>query len=299
MPQDYPHLNEKTVAHMALSKDERIVKNRSPRWIGYPQSEQILSKLEELLSYPKSHRMPNLLIVGDTNNGKTMLVQRFCQAHPSDDNIKGEAAIVPVIYIQAPPTPDEGRFYNAILEKLFAPFRPSDRVNKKQYQAIKLLKHVGLQMLVIDEIHQILAGSLNKQRAFLNVIKYIGNELQVPIVGVGTKEAFRAIQTDDQLANRFEPSLLPRWKFDKNFRRLLVTFERMLPLAKPSNLHEVPLATQIHSMSEGYIGEISRILTSAAVNAVQTDSERIDQESLKALNWSAPSDRRFRPERSV
>lgn len=56
-------------------------------------------------------------------------------------------------------------------------------------------------------------------------MKYMGNELQIPIVGVGIKDAYRAIQTDSQLANRFEPAVLPRWEMDKNFLRLLMSFE--------------------------------------------------------------------------
>lgn len=297
MSSEYPHLEETIVQHMELTDEERIEKIRSPRWIGYPQAERTLAKLEDLLSYPKSHRMPNLLVVGDTNNGKTMLVQKFCRRHPPDDNPEGEAAIVPVLYIQAPPTPDEGRFYNAILEKLFAPFRPSDTVGKKEFQTIKLLRYVGLKMLIIDEIHQILAGNLNKQRAFLNVIKTLGNKLEIPIVGVGTIEAFRALQTDEQLANRFEPAQLPRWKYGDNFRRLLLSFERMLPLANPSNLHGKIIANLIFGMSEGYIGEVSRILTDAAVAAVRNGQEKIDAKILNELDWCAPSERRYRPER--
>lgn len=296
MPKTYPHLKEEIVQHLDLPIEERIAKIRAPRWIGYPQSLRILAKLDDLLTYPKSHRMPNLLVFGDTNNGKTMLVNKFCRKHPPNDNPEGEAAIVPVLYVQAPPVPDEGRLYNSILEKLFAPFRPSDTTKKKEYQALKLLRYVGLKMLVIDEIHQILAGNLNKQRAFLNVIKYIGNELQVPIVGVGTKEAFRALQTDMQLSNRFEPAHLPRWKFDDDFRRLLISFERMIPLCEPSLLHKSPLASQIFDMSEGYIGEISRVITDAAVMAVKSGHEKIDNEILSGLDWCPPSERRYRPE---
>lgn len=296
MTSEYSHLNAKAVEHLGLSDEERIKKIRSPRWIGYPEAQKVNARLEDLLTYPKSHRMPNLLVVGDTNNGKTMLVQRFCDAHPAEDNKDGEGVIVPVLYVQAPPTPDEGRFYNAILDKLFAPYRPSERVNQKHFQAMKLLRYVGVQMLIIDEIHQILAGHLTKQRAFLNVIKYIGNELQIPIVGVGTKDAFRAIQTDAQLANRFDPAQLPRWRFDKNFLRLLVSFERMLPLREPSRLHDTSVATQIFSMSEGYIGEVSRVLTAAAVQSVKTGKERIDEKVLKSLDWCSPSKRRYRPE---
>ncbi len=64
------HLNESTLKLLALSDAERIERIRSPRWIGYPRAKEILAKLEDLLIHPKSHRMPNLLIIGDTNNGK-------------------------------------------------------------------------------------------------------------------------------------------------------------------------------------------------------------------------------------
>ncbi|MBN9424578.1 MAG: AAA family ATPase [Candidatus Accumulibacter sp. 66-26] len=289
------HLLQKAAAYLERPDQERITYIRSPRWIGYPRAQEILTQLENLLTHPKAHRMPNLLIVGDTNNGKTMLVRRFCNHHKPDDNPEGEAAKVPVLFVQAPPVPDEGRFYNAILELLFAPYKPGDRADRKQFQAIKLLRTVGLKMLVIDEIHHLLAGSMTKQKAFLNVIKYLGNELEVPIVGVGTRDAFRAIQTDLQLSNRFDQALLPRWANDEMFLRLLATFERSIPLRTPSNLTDGALADKIYSMSEGYLGEISRVLESAAVRAVETGLERIDKRLLDGIGWISPSDRRKEP----
>ncbi|GHA70410.1 transposition protein TniB [Formosimonas limnophila] len=288
----HKHLREATIKFLELSYEERIERIRSPRWIGYPQAKRIITKLEDLLVYPKSHRMPNLLIVGDTNNGKTMLVSRFRAMHPARDNPNGGAIIAPTLMVQAPPTPDEGRFYNAILDVLFAPYKPHDRIDKKQFQVINILRRIGLKMLIIDEIHHVLAGSMNRQKTFLNVIKYLGNELQVPIVGIGTKDAFRALQTDAQLSNRFEPAVLPRWEFDKEFLSLLTSFERMLPLKNASNLHETSLATRLFSMSEGYIGELSRILTEAAVRAVTSGEERITIKILDAIMWVSPADRK-------
>jgi len=293
----FPHLSLTAAEALSLSTVDRIERIRSPRWIGYPRTKAILARLEDLLIWPKSHRMPNMLLVGDTNNGKTMLMQRFRAQHPAYDNPQGAGVRVPVLVIQAPPAPDEGRFYNAILELLFAPYKPNDRVDKKQAQVIKLLRYVDLRMLVIDEIHHILAGNLNRQRTFLNVIKYLGNELQIPIVGVGTKDAFRAIQTDPQLANRFEPALLPRWSLDADYLRLLASFERMLPLSKPSALHETALATKLLSMSEGYLGELSTLLTRAAVKAVESEHEYINAKLLDQVGWVAPSERRRQAER--
>ncbi len=288
----YSHLNASAVEALGLSDVDRVHRIRSERWIGYPKAKQVLAKLEDLLIYPRTHRMPNLLIVGDTNNGKTMLAQRFKSLHPAIDNPSGEGVQVPVLLVQAPPVPDEGRFYNAILEILFAPYRPSERVDKKQFQAIKLLRYVGLKVLVIDEIHHILAGNMNRQKAFLNVIKYLGNELQISIVGVGTKDAFRALQTDPQLSNRFEPVTLPRWEMDHDFQRLLASFERMLPLKQASNLAHQEVASVLYAMSEGYIGELSRLLSEASALAIHSEVEQISVKLLQQIDWRPPSKRK-------
>ena len=40
-----------------------------------------------------------------------------------------------------------------------------------------------------------------QQRRLPNLLRWLGNELQIPLVAVGTAEALRAIQSDDQLAN--------------------------------------------------------------------------------------------------
>jgi len=293
------HLNENASAVLKLSDKERIDRVRSARWIGYTRAKQILSKLEDLFSHPKQHRMPNLLLVGDTNNGKTVLINRFEKLHPAYDNPEGDGITFPILYIQAPPTPDETRFYNAILEKLAAPYKSSDRVDKKQFQSIRILSRINTRLLIIDEVHHILAGNLNKQRNFLNSIKYLSNELQIPIVGVGTKDAFHALQTDPQLSNRFEPVILPRWKMDNEYLKLLASFERMLPLKKPSNLIGADLSLKLLSMSEGTIGEISTILGKAAFKAIEDGSECISIKILDSLDWARPSDRKWRASKSA
>ena len=94
-----------------------------------------------------------------------MLANRFVQLHPADDNLGGDAAQVPVLAIQAPPEPDENRFYNTILEALFAPYRPRERVAQKQIQVLRLLKQIGLRMLIIDEVHNVLTGPVYEAAA--------------------------------------------------------------------------------------------------------------------------------------
>ncbi len=293
------HLSENAQAALELSVEERLDRIRRPRWIGYTRAKKLLDKLDDLLTHPKTHRMPNLLIVGDTNAGKTMLANRFVQLHPADKTLGGEAVIVPVLAIQAPPGPDEGRFYNAILEALATPYNPRERVAQQQIQVLRMLKRIGIQMLIIDEVHNVLTGSVTKQRQFLNVLKYLGNDLQITLVGLGTKEALRALQADPQLANRFEPAALPPWQLDQEFQMLLASFERALPLRQPSGLADEKLARKLLALSEGSLGELSVLLTSAAVYAVRSGTERIDEKVLAAIDWVPPSERRRRAERLI
>lgn len=297
--EDYSHLNKAATSALSLSDKERIKYLRSPRWIGYPRAKEILARLEDLLEYPKKHRMPNLLIVGNTNNGKSMIVNRFEQKHPAYDAINETTVKVPVLVIEAPPTPSESRFYNKILDRLFAPYKISDRPERKQTQVLTLLREIDTKVLVVDEIHNLLAGSSAKQREFLNVIKHLGNELQISIVGAGIKDALRAVNTDPQLGNRFEPLALPRWNESREFLQLLVSFERMLPLKKPSHLVEQSLSLKLLSMSEGNIGELSELLVRAAVMAVKKNHEKIDLKILESIGWYAPSQRRRASEQMV
>ena len=286
------HLSKAAMAVIEKSTEERVNYIKNDRWIGYTRAKNILDNMEDLLSHPKKSRMPNMLLVGESDNGKTMLLERFFARHPAQDNAAGNNVIVPVFMIQAPPIPDENRFYSMILERLFAPYRPSDRIEKKQQQAIRILKQVDLGVIVIDEIQHVLAGHLSKQRQFLNVIKFLGNELKVPIIAAGVKDAYRAIQTDKQLASRFEPVILPKWEIGEEYLRLLMSFERMLPLKKPSNLIERNIALKILGMSDGTIGSISKLLTKAAIYAVKNGTEKITLAVLKNIEWTTLSDRK-------
>ena len=105
-----------------LSNEERIEKGFKESWIGYEAANSIITQVERLLKMPQKSRMPNLLIIGDTNNGKTSILNRLLKRHPTDDNINGDAKIIPLIRVQAPPDADEGNFYNLILRELGVPF---------------------------------------------------------------------------------------------------------------------------------------------------------------------------------
>lgn len=288
---NFPHLHPRVELELELPAAERIRAIRSARWIGYPAAKAILDRMEELLEFPQTHRMPCLLLVGDSNNGKTMLLKHFFKLHKFQDQ-PGQGASLPALYVQTPASPDERDLFASLLERLRLPHNRNSRGHVLRTQVEKAMRLLSVRILVLDEVHNILVGATLKQKQFLNTLKYLSNELQIPIVAAGTKDALQVTRTDDQIANRFEPMFLQTWKLDTEFRRLLASFEMMLPLRNPSNLAQEPLLGRIYMMSEGLIGEVSTILVRAAVAAVQSKEERITSATLDALRWVPPSERR-------
>ena len=290
------HLSENTRKFVESSTDEQRIKHAKEfRWIGYSDSIKILKKMDDLIDYPKSSRMPNLLLVGDSNNGKTALLNRFHKRHQAkvkEDENGFSKVINPVLFVQAPPEPDEKRFYNIIFEKLYAPYKTSEKIEQRQIRLIHLLKEMETKVLIIDEIHHVLAGTLAKQRLFLNVLKYLSNELQIPLICAGTRDAFNAIQTDPQLSNRFEPKVLPRWTNYTELKRLLISFESILPLKKESNLVENSITNKILAMSDGLIGEISKIIELSTILAIESKIEKITPNILESIDYTSPDKRK-------
>jgi len=155
-----------------------------------------------------------------------------------------------------------------------------------------MLRETRVQTLVIDELQNLLSGSRLHQRRLLNLLRWLGNELQIPLIAVGTAEALHAIQSDDQLANRFEPVRLPPWCNGEEYRQLLSTLEALLPLRRPSHLAGPALAEKILSAAEGILGEVVSIVTRASVRAVTSGTEAITAKLVDETGFISPSQRR-------
>jgi hypothetical protein len=280
-----------------LPDGERVARIRADRWIGYPRALEALARLEALYEWPTRQRMPNLLLIGPTNNGKSMIIEKFRRGLPPSSDAEEEQ--IPVLAVQMPSDPSVSRFYAALLAALGAPLRPRQQVAELERLALSLLRRVGVRMLVIDELHNVLAGRDQSRREFLNLLRFLGNELRIPVVGVGTREAYLAIRSDDQLENRFEPIRLPLWDEGPDTLSLLASFASSFPLRRPSPIATDEAARYLLARSEGTIGELARLLTEAAVAVVESGEEAINQRTLTLAAYTGPSERRRQFEREL
>lgn len=281
---------------MKEKDDPRIDLILKNRWIGYTKSDSILKSMELLLKFPKSGRMQNLLIIGESNNGKTTIAERFLNKNPQyiatlEESATGhlyETVIKPVAMIQCPHIPHEKRLYYNILDELNLPYRKTTKVEYLQQQVIGGLVDMQVRVLILDEIHHILSGSGPKQREFLNLLKYLSNQAKVSFVALGTNDSRFVFQSDRQLDSRFDRLILPRWKYDKDFMRLLITIEQILPFDEEKQLLNSDISRRIFEMSHGIIGEVVKILKLAALEAMNKGTQKIDISILEALNYESP-----------
>ena len=285
------------------TNEERIAYISEDRWIHYPQAEEIIHILETIKTYEKNKtRVTSILLVGSPNNGKTSLLGEFIRRNPSydyysenSDKLTKEffdnynAIGIPALYILAPNEPNESRLYSNILNKISAPFKERDSIARKQYLVEYYLDLLNVDMLIIDEIHNILSGSVAKQKQVLNAIKNLSNHLKIPIVLSGTKDALRAVSTDTQISSRFRPIYLRKWKMDKEFVSLLATFIKTLPLKKESIVLTSNTAMEILEISDGNIGDIVGLLKKAAIYAIESESERITLKEIRECEYISMS----------
>ncbi|MET3115825.1 hypothetical protein AAKU64_000028 [Undibacterium sp. GrIS 1.8] len=280
-----------------ISNADRIKALENLFWIGYPKAAEIRNELEALLQHPKMHRMPNMAVIGETNNGKTMLLNNFYKKHAVPIDPINRKTILPIVKVQMPPEPDENRFYDVILERLFANESPREPVTSKISRLKKLFDRLETRQLILDEFQHCLAGSTSRQRKFLNALKYLGSETQITIVASGTLETLNALQADVQIANRFNTMFLPKWILNDDLLRLLKTMEPKLGLKEESGLSDERLASLILAESQGTIGEIHALLKALAKYAILSGEEKISEKmfvtsTLRLAKWRNPADRK-------
>ena len=257
------------------------------RWIDYPRATEALQRLERLLSAPERERMPCMGLHGDSNIGKTLIVSKLRREHPSTfDELKGVERRQ-IVAMQMPATPDQHRFYAALLFELGAPHSATASLTTLERLARDLLRRIAPRMLIVDEVHHLLAGGHREQRASLNLLKYLANDLKFSVVVVGTNDALLALETDAQMRSRFTPFEIPRWRESDEFRRLLSAFERVLPLRRASNLAQRAVVEFLLAASGGLTGEVSRLLNEAAELAIGDASERITMKHLEHVGQVA------------
>lgn len=283
---DLDHLAPEVRDALQLPKAERIAFCREDRWVGYTRASDVRNKLDDLLAYPRNLRMPNLLIVGRNGNGKSAILKHFARSHEVQAAEDG-TPIKPVLTIEMPDTGDASAFWSEILWTMLIAHREGDHPRNKKRQVKSILQFARVRVLVIDEFNNLINAG-RKAGDLLASIREISNTLKLSIVAAGTQPAINALNSDPHMKSRFAPVALTRWQLNAEYLRFLASYERLLPLAKPSGLATRELATRLYAMGGDAIGGTVNLLRDAAKSAIETGAECITVPLLEKLDWAGP-----------
>lgn len=286
---EFEHIDEKYRQVALLPDKERISFINQKRWISYPVAIKAIQELKALMEQPRQQRMRSALLVGESNNGKSSIIEKFCDTHgqaivDEEDGILKKPALV--VEVSAPKVKD---IYISILEEFWAPFKTTQTESQLRAQAFDLMRVCEVKMLIIDEFHTFLAGTAQKRANALAELKMISNKLKIPIVGVGTNDAPSVIRNDSQLQSRFWIMKLPQWKTNRDFVQLLSSFGKALPLKQKSNLTEKELGRRLLEISHGNLGNLHELLKVCAIEAIHNGKEKIDLEIVESFSWFTPT----------
>jgi hypothetical protein len=264
---------------------ERLKFLERPTFIKHSKYEKLVKKLDELLYSPKTHRVRSLLLVGNSNNGKTEMVLRYAKSKKKLDK-EYEHYINPVMYIQSPNRASIHELFDAIFMKLAVPYSKSESLVERQEKIKYYFEKFEIDMLIVDEIQNGLIGSVNKQKEFMSGIKNLSNILKKPIVLVGVPKGVNLVYSNHQLKSRFVPTKIKNWEFNDDYFSLLYAIELTLPLKKPSLIYEdEKLAKEILELSDGLIGDIVTIIYLLAKYAIENGDEKIKRNILRKINY--------------
>ena len=206
-----------------------------------------------------------------------MLIRKFERQNTAAfDDIAGVQRR-PVVVMLMPHHPTETRFFDQLLVAVNAP-SAGDFVRSYPLQspAVRLLRQLGTRVIVIDELNSVLAGTPRQQRVFLQLLRFLSNELRLAFIGVGVPEARHALLSDSQLRSRFTDVELPPWSLGDDLRDFVTRLTWSLSLREPSPVDSPKLRRLLVDRTGGITLGICKAFERAAIAAIRDGRERID-----------------------
>jgi hypothetical protein len=286
---DYSHLDPKTQAWLELPDLERANRMLIDRFITHERLQPIMDHIDFLRFSPPKSRASGLVVSGLPGSGKTMIARAIERRYPPIAAEGSKAASLPVLTIEMTGAREARALYDRILTELGVPDPKRYVGSDRERMVLKLCRAANLRLLVVDEIQDILTSTARQQRIALDTIKFLMNQLSLPVLALGTAQAPDAMQVDEHLNARFTYRSLPIWKQDPYLVNFLDALERVLPLKQPSQLSSLPITTALLRLSDGVLDPMMRLITYAAAHAVESGTEQITPQLLERARVEMPT----------
>lgn len=262
--------------------------------IQYPQFTRAMRKIKAAHDSVKVSLYPSsALITGEVGSGKTRIFEEYYKSNirkwdePTEWGIQKKMNIV-ALTLRSPIN------VNGLLAQLLTaigdPIPTAGKMQDKQDRLIKLIGDCGVELILVDEFHNIIDADKKKTLiAVANVFKTIINETRAALVFFGldvpadprldskiilknSAELHRRVPLNAHLDRFSIKSKAER----ENFKRLLSSIDEFLPFDEHSRLDSSEYVERFHKASGGLIYSVKRLIDSAADIAITNNKSHIE-----------------------
>jgi len=280
MDELYPHLLVESAALLAKSIDERIAWINTDRFIMHANAKPALSAMKDIFNRPPCIRPACLAIIGDSNEGKTAVVNRFFRDMGGDPaSIFGNHDEMPIVLAEMPPRATEPRICLAIARALHLTSSANSKSRLVSDHVYRALVAKKVRVLILMEFQHAEPLPKCERQVVLDMVKGISNQ-GISVFAVGTEEAKKLVAEDEQVANRMRVIRIKGFDQGQDLMDFLHSLQAFYPLPQPSSLGEKQMMTMIYRRTLGITGEVIALCNAAAVWAVRNNRPCIDAEAL-------------------
>lgn len=257
---DNPTLRPEMQEFLEIEGRNRLYECWNRVWIPTPSTKEAFVELQDCMNAAPSTKPRGLILTGDSDTGKSRTMTAFRDLHQPCIDPDSEYAEHPVIYMTAPDVPDPVIVLKKILAEIGHPLRYNASLADLRSHTIMMLKACRVGTVMMDELHDIQRDSRMNEKivGFLIFMKNLINETGRPFVVGGTAVVLDIIASDDQIAGRLDNVLRLKPFTLGEFVKVLLAFERMLPLRKQTDFRASEQMIQAaYTQTQGYIGRLN------------------------------------------
>lgn len=248
-----------------------------------------------------------IIVDGVPNAGKstavTRLAKEFEVQRRGGGNPQGTSKLIPVMYVCTPSDCNPKTLLKEFAHFVGRPVR--DRVTAPDLMKAlaENVEECGTELIVIDEIHNLRQDRPAASDA-TNYLKQLSEKCSATFIYAGANVEDSGLLDGGwaaQVATRFRMMTLEPYSTEEQNDRdrwsaLLEDLEANAKLAAQSPGSILADADLLFDASNGRVGEVAGIIQLAAVEAMQTETERLDFRQLRAM---LDEDRRRRSLREI
>lgn len=283
----YSHLDPSIQRLANGSYEDRAKRILSDITVYHPNFLGLLNEAEWMVREPRRSRARGIFVSANPGMGKTLLAKELSLKFPLRNQSGGGelASAKCAVQICMSGARQTKAVLNRILEATGAPISKSVTVGDQEIAVAAHLRRLNCGLLILDEMQDLGGARVGEQVRVLEVIKYLMNELSLPVVALGTESATTPFKSDPHLAARFEVLSLPMWEVGDDLADFLRTFERFLPLKEASDLGKESMQQLLVKKSGGITDGVLKCVRRAALWAMVEGGEKITMELIKRSSF--------------